>query len=115
MKKFLLIVVALLLVSPALLQADLQNNKPVDSWFGKDKFAHLTASAFLYCWQYELLDKPFQLDENDLTVWSLSLTLLWGVGKELYDMTKEDNFFSYKDLAFDILGCIAGMVIISNM
>lgn len=115
MKEFLLIVISFLIVSPILLQADLQNKEPIDSWVGKDKLAHLTASTFLYCWQYEILDKPFQVDHNDAKVWALNLSLLWGVGKELYDMSQEDNFFSYKDLIFDALGCITGMIIVNNM
>lgn len=115
MKKFLLIAIIFLMVSSISLQADSQNELPIDSWTSKDKFSHLAASTFLYCWHYEIFNKPFKLDDNESAVWALNLTLLYGIGKECYDLMKENNFFSYKDLIFDIFGCLAGMIITNNM
>jgi uncharacterized protein YfiM (DUF2279 family) len=65
----------------------------------------LTGSAyhFIRC----RLDAP----ETRSTVYSLGFTFGCGLGKEIWDSTRPKNYFSYKDLLYDILGIGAGYLL----
>ncbi|MBC8313370.1 MAG: DUF2279 domain-containing protein [Candidatus Cloacimonetes bacterium] len=109
MKKYYLVFLLFIFFTSLICSEEIQ--KPVDRWLSKDKFSHLTASTFLYCWNFELLNNGCQMDRNSSRVFAISITEFWGLAKEIHDSKKENNHFSYKDLAFNTLGCAIGILI----
>ena len=86
------------------------NEQKPDLWLSKDKFAHLTSSTFLFCWHYEILNNVYQMKKDHSKFIAISLTEFCGLIKEIYDSKKKGNYFSYKDLLFDTLGCFLGFM-----
>jgi uncharacterized protein YfiM (DUF2279 family) len=78
-----------------------------DPWFSGDKVLHFSASAAItgltYHFYVNRLDRP----EERGKVYSVSLTALVSIGKELYDKKKK-GYFSWKDLFWDGLGLAVG-------
>lgn len=91
------------------------NKQAADLWLSKDKFSHLTASAFLFCWHYEILNNVCQIKRGQSQVLAISLTEFYGLIKEIYDSKKKCNHFSYKDLIFDTLGNFLGLMLYQSV
>ncbi|RLC47553.1 MAG: hypothetical protein DRH57_03870 [Candidatus Cloacimonadota bacterium] len=89
-------------------------NKPTDRWLSKDKAAHFSTSVFLTYWQYNFYHQPLQMKKSQSIYLSVSITGLLGLLKEVRDSRQKNNYFSYKDLIYDILGCGFGYLIISK-
>ena len=85
-----------------------------DKWLGWDKFGHFFISGFLAGGSYSVYHDNFNNDRQSSIYFSSLLTLSLGVGKEVADMKKPKNIFSFKDLIFDILGISAGLLIAAN-
>ncbi len=85
-----------------------------DKWLGWDKFGHFFISGFLSGTSYSIYHKSFNNDKESSILFSSSFTLSLGVGKEINDMKKPQNKFSYKDLIFDLMGISFGLIIASN-
>lgn len=79
-----------------------------DNWFGEDKFFHFSISSLLVGSSYHLLKCRLKRDEKSSTSFSLTTTFLIGIGKELYDKRIKKEFFSYKDLIYNLLGILCG-------
>ncbi|MFH0931854.1 MAG: DUF2279 domain-containing protein [Candidatus Zixiibacteriota bacterium] len=85
-----------------------------DKWLGWDKFGHFFISGFLSGTSYSIYHKSFNNDKESSILFSSSFALSLGVGKEINDMKKPQNKFSYKDLIFDLMGISVGLIIASN-
>ncbi len=83
-----------------------------DRWIAPDKGLHLLGSmmatvAFAKT-QQQQFNVPFTAAKNRALVFSISL----GLGKEFWDSTKKNNFFSWKDLTADCLGIVLGRALL---
>jgi uncharacterized protein YfiM (DUF2279 family) len=86
-------------------------SEPVrDAWFSQDKFLHFGACAAIPGLTYHLYVCRLNRDEHRGKIYSVSLTALAGVGKEIYDK-KKNGHFSWKDLVWDGMGLIVGYLL----
>ncbi|OGC81377.1 MAG: hypothetical protein A2W07_06385 [candidate division Zixibacteria bacterium RBG_16_43_9] len=85
-----------------------------DKWLGWDKAGHFLISAFLAGFSYSIYYKSFDNDKKSSIYFASVFTLSLGAGKEISDMKKPKDRFSYKDLVFDVLGISAGLFIASR-
>ncbi|HEC77809.1 MAG TPA: hypothetical protein ENI34_01530 [candidate division WOR-3 bacterium] len=98
----------------AILDAPLKEKLLItDSWFSRDKFLHFSTSSALTGITYSFWLKQLKQDENRGKIYSVSLSALLGVGKELYDKKKK-GLFSWKDLFWDGVGVAVGYLIFLN-
>ena len=82
--------------------------KPVkDQWFSQDKFLHFYFSASITGLTYHLYVCRLNKDEDAGKIYSVSITALLSLGKEIYDKKKKGHF-SWKDLCWDGLGLAVG-------
>lgn len=77
--------------------------KENDSWIGQDKLKHFTVSAWIGMMSSLELQQQNVSKEESLK-YAAGFTLAVGIAKEIYDNTKDNNIFSYKDLIWDCLG-----------
>ncbi len=106
MKKILIVI--FLLIFAVVLSA--QSN-----WLGKDKFAHLTGSAFLTYWNYGVCKDIFSNSSQNSLYISISSTAALGILKEFSDLNFKQTGWSWKDLLFDLGGIPLGFVMINNL
>jgi uncharacterized protein YfiM (DUF2279 family) len=85
-----------------------------DKWLGWDKFGHFFISGFLSGSSYSIYHKSFNNDKESSVYFASTITLSLGFGKELSDMKKPQNKFSYKDLVCDLMGISLGLIVASN-
>ncbi|HVP37387.1 MAG TPA: DUF2279 domain-containing protein [Terriglobales bacterium] len=85
-----------------------------DKWLAWDKAGHFLISGFLAGSSYAIYHKSFNNDRKSSIYFASIFTLGLGVGKELSDMRKPKDKFSYKDIIFDILGTTVGIIIASQ-
>ncbi|HFD04796.1 MAG TPA: DUF2279 domain-containing protein [Firmicutes bacterium] len=87
-----------------------------DSWVSIDKLHHFYYSASLTGLSYLTAHYLLKCDNGDKNLTRLisgSSVLTLGLIKELYDRTHSSTGFSYKDLTFDFIGVISGLVLFS--
>lgn len=90
--------------------ANPQGKPSLDRWFSQDKFLHFSACAAISGLTYHVSLHRFEEDIHRGRVYSVSITALIGIGKELYDK-KRKNHFSWKDLFWDGLGIGVGYLV----
>ena len=88
--------------------------KVEDKWLGWDKAGHFLISGFLAGSSYSIYHQSFNNDKKSSIYFASVFTLSLGVGKEISDMKKPKDKFSYKDIIFDVLGISAGLFIASH-
>lgn len=66
-----------------------------------DKLLHFTISALIYITIFKLTNSMG---------WGIALTLLVGIGKELYDSTGKGNA-EYGDFIANVAGIVVGIII----
>jgi len=86
----------------------------IDPWFGKDKFDHFLLSAFLVNLMYYSLRNHPSIRPSQARLFSASISLGFGVGKELWDKKSKKGFPSYRDFVADLLGVGLGLLICSQ-
>jgi len=100
-------------------QPNLQNsisNQPVtrDPWVAKDKARHFIASALITGGLTWYQKHELHRRSEPAVHFGIGMTLSLGVAKELSDTRKPGGFFSWKDVAADILGAAAGVLILGR-
>ena len=88
--------------------------KWVDKWWGKDKARHFLVSAFLAGTCYKIYHNQLHNKKEHSLYFSTGFTLSLGLGKEIYDDTRPQKKFSYKDLVYDIMGIGVGLLIVTR-
>jgi len=88
--------------------------KVEDKWLGWDKAGHFLISGFLAGSSYSIYHQSFNNDKESSIYFASIFSLSIGVGKEISDMRKPKDKFSYKDIIFDVLGISAGLFIASH-
>jgi uncharacterized protein YfiM (DUF2279 family) len=117
-----LLILLILLFSYSLADATQQDSlkiekvktKKVDKWWGKDKAKHFLVSAFLAGACYKIYHNQWHNKKEHSLYFSTGFTLSLGLGKEIYDDTRSQNKFSYKDLIYDLLGIGVGLLIVTR-
>ncbi|ABC27346.1 predicted periplasmic lipoprotein [Hahella chejuensis KCTC 2396] len=106
-KPALVLTLALFLSSCAALRED-----PSD-WLGKDKIAHFTASAAIAAAAADQLDSGSRSDCGSAAL-SVGVAMTFGAGKEYYDENYAGKYWSYKDMAVNLLGALTGALAASR-
>jgi len=88
--------------------------KVEDKWLAWDKAGHFLISGFLAGSSYSIYHQSFNNDRESSIYFASIFSLSIGVGKEISDMKKPKDKFSYKDVIFDVLGISAGILIASQ-
>ena len=78
--------------------------QPTDKWFSQDKWMHLTTAYFLTLQSSYTLENMFFVESENSRQISLGISLSFSLGKEFYDVFSKKSIFSWKDLAYDIIG-----------
>lgn len=86
----------------------------VDKWWGKDKAGHFLVSAFLAGVCHNIYQNELQNKKDHSLYFSTGFTFSLGLGKEIYDQTRPQKRFSYKDLIYDLLGIGVGLLIVTR-
>ncbi len=79
---------------------------PDDAWFGPDKPKHLAASALIAGAATAAAAQDQGRDEA--TAIGLGTALAAGAGKEWYDLRVKETCWSWKDMAWNLLGASLG-------
>lgn len=82
-------------------------NHPDDSWFARDKAYHFGISAGVSAGIATVALNNGQSDAEAM-VYAVAFTMPLGVGKEVYDREIKKTYWSWKDLAWDFAGALAG-------
>ncbi len=87
-----------------------------DKWLSYDKLHHFYYSASLTGLSYLSIHYILKIDNNNKNL-SRTLSgcsvLSLGIVKELIDRTHSSTGFSYKDLTFDLIGVLTGLILFS--
>ncbi|AUZ05167.1 MULTISPECIES: YfiM family protein [Vitreoscilla] len=78
-----------------------------DAWVGPDKVKHFAVSAGLSAAAAQSLHGNHMPPSHRATA-AIGFSVSMGLGKELYDARAQGSGFSWKDLAYDVGGAIAG-------
>jgi len=81
-----------------------------DPWFSQDKFLHFSACAAISGITYHFYVCRLKKDKKLGKVYSISITALIGIGKEIYDKKKKGHF-SWKDMFWNGVGLTAGYLL----
>ena len=84
-------------------------------WLGKDKVMHATASAFITCWNYGVSRDILENSHKNSVYFSISLTTLFGAGKEFSDKKIKKTKWSWQDFTYDLVGISCGLILINNL
>jgi len=84
-------------------------------WLGRDKVMHVTASAFVTCWNYGVSCDILGNSHRNSVYFSISLTTLFGAGKEFSDKKHKRTKWSWQDFTYDLVGISCGLILINNL
>jgi len=79
-----------------------------DPWLGSDKGLHLAGSLMCTVAVSQSMQRFGHTTKERARIIGASFSLGLGLGKEVHDGCRTDNFFSYKDLLADCLGIALG-------
>ncbi len=85
-----------------------------NGWFSYDKGYHVLGSFMLTVATSKAIEQYSDKDEHSARVWAASITVAFGLSKEIYDSTRPLNHFSYKDFIADLIGITLGLVLLNN-
>ena len=84
-----------------------------DPWLGRDKLFHFAASALIQGAAHAVL-RANGRDYGVASRGAALATLTAGVGKELWDLHRK-NDFSFRDLAWDGIGGASGAIVVRQI
>ena len=84
-----------------------------DRWFGRDKGLHFVGSMISTVAVGKTSQIFFDQSKEQSLKIGVGFTFGLGLGKELWDSTKKNNKFSYKDLTADVLGILMGSILLN--
>ena len=85
-----------------------------DKWLGKDKFKHFIACLYCAGFTEWMGYHSYGLNKNQSRRAGIIVSMSIGIAKELYD-EKRYKKFSWKDIFFDLLGAVCGVLLINNL
>ncbi|MFO8061473.1 MAG: hypothetical protein R6U31_00940 [bacterium] len=83
-----------------------------DSYFSYDKVDHLFTGLIITVSSLVLADHFSDRGNPAVLAGALMVPVLFSVGKEVYDGVTGTGHVSYKDLIYDFLGIIIGIIIV---
>ncbi len=106
------LLLSLLLLLPAALQAQRAVPKAADPWFGPDKVQHFFVSMFLQSFTYSAL-RATKASHRSSFAGATVASAFFGVGKEIRDR-RSTGLFSAKDLLWDAGGIGSATLLIGH-
>jgi len=106
------LLLALLLLLPAAVQAQRVVPKVDDPWFGPDKVQHFFVSMFLQSFTYSAL-RATKASHQSSFAGATVASAFFGVGKEMRDR-RSTGLFSAKDLLWDAGGIGSATLLIGH-
>jgi uncharacterized protein YfiM (DUF2279 family) len=85
-----------------------------DKWLASDKAFHLASSAFIASGGFYLLHQEQHVERDKSLLISASVSLVIGIGKEIYDRKNPKHVASWKDLAADVAGIGIAILILKQ-
>jgi uncharacterized protein YfiM (DUF2279 family) len=82
-----------------------------DEWFGRDKIHHFSYSMGIVGLTYHVSHNQFDNPKCESRLFAVSLATVFGIGKELYDKYWRKGIISYKDIVWDTLGILSGVLL----
>ena len=93
-------------------QVNLNRSDKPDRYFAPDKAKHFMAGMIATIFIYQSFKNQLTPKENRYLAGGATVSL--GVLKEIYDKSKPENHFSWKDLLADALGMGMGFVLVNQ-
>ncbi len=91
-----------------------QNQKVTeDKWLGKDKFKHFVACLYCAGFTEWISNHHYGLYKNQSRRTGIIVSMSIGIAKEIYDKKRYEKF-SWKDIVFDLLGAVCGVLLINK-
>jgi len=84
-----------------------------DPWFGRDKLAHFAVSAIIQSAAHSAF-RSRGASYGSASLGAAGVTAAAGIGKELWDLKRRDDF-SFRDLAWDGIGGTTGAVLVRQI
>lgn len=107
---FKIAIVFIIICAGLCLAADENGSK----WYlAKDKLQHFTLSAVTAAGIGFVAYNHFEADKNDAVFIGFAASFGLGGGKEILDSSRSNGHSSLKDLTVDLLGALAGSVLIA--
>jgi len=89
--------------------------KPGDRWLAMDKLKHFSTSFYMTTTAFYGQNRIFNVSTEKAHVKAVGLTISLGMLKEIRDSRQKNNCFSWRDLAADILGSGAAILLLSRI
>lgn len=83
-----------------------------ESWFSADKGYHFLGSMMITIAASKGIMRSGCTDLDSASQTGALISFSVGLGKEIWDSTKEYNRFSYRDLTANVAGIIVGLIIL---
>jgi len=94
---------------------NINNPKDDDKWLAPDKLKHFSTSLFMTTTLFYGQSRIFNVQAERANQKAVGLTISLGVLKEWRDSRQPENYFSWRDLAIDILGVSTAVLILSKI
>jgi putative lipoprotein len=89
--------------------------QPEDKWTSADKWSHFSFSVIMTVHNYYYINEFSSFNQQENRNLTVGISLTMGLSKEIIDFQKRKSIFSWKDLAFDIAGTAAGLILLQYM
>jgi uncharacterized protein YfiM (DUF2279 family) len=76
-----------------------------------DKAHHFMGSMISTVLLYKIFQDPLQMDNSKSKFLAVGITLGLGISKEIYDSSRSNGVFSWKDLLANVAGIAAGLIL----
>jgi len=83
-----------------------------DLWLAPDKGLHFLGSMMVTVAGAKTMEQQFAWPKSKSCNWAIGFSVSLGIGKELRDASRKNNFFSWKDLVADCLGTAFGRLLL---
>ena len=84
-----------------------------DNFFGKDKLYHFTASGVIGA-GVTAVSRNNGISDYKAPVIGVSVSIGIGAGKEFYDLTVKETYWSWKDIVWNLIGSSVGSYAVSE-
>ena len=84
-----------------------------DNWFSEDKARHVAGSMIATTFSAQIAMRRFNLSHKEAIQYGIGITFSFGLAKEVFDHTRPNNFFSWKDLIANVVGITIGVMLLN--
>lgn len=85
-----------------------------DSWLGKDKVQHFLVGGLLGG-ATAAAGRQAGWNDGESTLAAMTITFSLGAGKELYDLNQKKTCWSWRDMAWNMAGALAGALVAGGL